>query len=59
MLAGHWQFLPLGDEGCKVLFTMEYAFSSRTLEALVGPVFNRVASSFIDSFTRRAHDCYD
>ena len=57
-LAGHWQFQALGDEGCKVLFTMEYAFSSRTLEKLVGPVFNRVASSFIDSFTRRAQDCY-
>ena len=57
-LAGHWQFQALGDEGCKVLFTMEYAFSSRALEKLVGPVFNRVASSFIDSFTRRAQDCY-
>jgi len=58
MLAGHWRFQPLGEDGCKVLFTMEYAFSSRTLEALVGPVFNRVASSFIDSFTRRAQACY-
>jgi len=58
MLAGHWRFQPLGEDGCKVLFTMEYAFSSRTLEALVGPVFNRIASSFIDSFTRRAQACY-
>jgi len=58
MLAGHWQFQPLGEDGCKVLFTMEYAFSSRMLESLVGPVFNRIASSFIDSFTRRAQACY-
>jgi len=57
-LAGHWRFEPLGDAGCKVLFTLEYAFASRALEALVGPVFNRIAGSFIDSFTRRAQSCY-
>jgi len=61
-LAGHWRFEPLGEAGqeigCKVRFTLEYAFASRTLEALVGPVFNRIAGSFIDSFTRRAQACY-
>lgn len=53
-LTGRWEFLPLGDTACKVVFTLDYAFSSRTLEAVVGPVFNRIASSFIDSFTKRA-----
>jgi len=57
-LAGHWRFEPLGEDGCKVRFTLQYAFASRTLEALVGPVFNRIAGSFIDSFTRRAQACY-
>lgn len=57
-LAGHWVFQELAEDACKVVFTMEYAFSSRTLEALVGPVFNRIASSFIDSFTKRAQACY-
>ena len=57
-LTGRWEFRELGADACKVLFTMEYAFSSRALEAVVGPVFNRIASSFIDSFTRRAQDCY-
>jgi len=57
-LVGHWEFQALADDACKVLFTLEYAFSSRTLEALVGPVFNRIASSFIDSFTKRAQACY-
>lgn len=57
-LVGHWVFQPLAEDACKVVFTMEYAFSSRTLEALVGPVFNRIASSFIDSFTKRAQACY-
>jgi ribosome-associated toxin RatA of RatAB toxin-antitoxin module len=37
---------------------MEYAFSSRAMSAVIGPVFNRIATSFIDSFTQRARDVY-
>src|SRR3546814_15006864 len=58
MLVGHWQFQALADDACKVLFTLEYAFSNRALEMVVGPVFNRIASSFIDSFTKRAQAVY-
>jgi ribosome-associated toxin RatA of RatAB toxin-antitoxin module len=57
-LTGEWSFLPLAQDACKVLFTLKYAFSSRTLETLVGPIFNRIASSFIDSFTQRAQAVY-
>ncbi len=57
-LKGKWEFIALSDDACKVLFTLRYQFSSRTLEKLVGPVFNRIASSFIDSFTKRAEACY-
>jgi len=57
-LTGCWEFQALSDAACKVLYTMEYAFSSRTLETLVGPVFNRIASGFIDAFTQRARTCY-
>lgn len=58
-LEGRWQFQPLAEDACKVLFTLEYDFSSRTLATLVGPVFNRIATSFIDSFTKRAESCYE
>ena len=57
-LTGRWVFLPLDETSSKVVFTLEYAFSNRALEAIVGPVFNRIATSFIDSFTRRANDKY-
>jgi ribosome-associated toxin RatA of RatAB toxin-antitoxin module len=57
-LHGRWEFVPLSDEACKVVFTLRYAFSSRMLEKLVGPIFNRVANSFIDSFSKRADVCY-
>lgn len=57
-LKGRWQFLALSDTACKVVFKLEYEFSSRTLEKLIGPIFNRIANSFIDSFTQRAEACY-
>ena len=57
-LKGTWEFQELAADACKVSYTMEYAFSSRTLEAVVGPIFNRIATSFIDSFTQRAQALY-
>ena len=57
-LVGHWVFQPLAEDACKVLFTLEYAFSNRALEMVVGPVFNRIATSFIESFTKRAQQVY-
>jgi ribosome-associated toxin RatA of RatAB toxin-antitoxin module len=57
-LVGHWQFQPLAEDACKVVFVLDYAFSSRALEMVVGPVFNRIATSFIDSFTKRAQAVY-
>lgn len=57
-LRGRWEFQPLTESACKVVFKLEYAFSSRTLEKLIGPIFNRIATSFIDSFTQRADACY-
>lgn len=58
MLVGNWDFQILAEDACKVVFTLEYAFSSRALEMVVGPVFNRIATSFIDSFTKRAQAMY-
>lgn len=57
-LHGAWEFIALSDDACKVVFTLRYAFSGWALEKLVGPVFNRIANSFIDSFTKRADACY-
>jgi ribosome-associated toxin RatA of RatAB toxin-antitoxin module len=64
-LDGLWQFLPLnkpGTEGepsaCKVVFDLSYAFSSGALEAVVSPVFDRIANTFVDSFVQRAESLY-
>lgn len=57
-LKGTWAFHGLDANACKVAYTMEYAFASRALAAVVGPIFNRIATSFIDSFTQRAQVVY-
>lgn len=53
-----WQFKPLRADACKVEFDMEYEFSSRLLETLIGPVFGMIANSFVDSFCKRADAVY-
>jgi ribosome-associated toxin RatA of RatAB toxin-antitoxin module len=62
-LDGLWQFLPLNKPGsdntaCKIGFDLSYAFSSGALEAVVSPVFDRIANTFVDSFVQRAESLY-
>ena len=63
VLDGTWLFKTLGRPGseqpaCKIEFELRYAFASPALEALVSPVFDRVANTFVESFVRRAEDVY-
>ena len=51
---GHWRFAALGAEGCRVEFTLEYAFSSGSLESLLAPVFGYVTETLVDHFVKRA-----
>lgn len=55
---GGWRFTPLGDSACKVEFRLHYEFSNRILEKAVGPVFNHIANTFVDSFVKRAQQIY-
>lgn len=60
-LEGTWDFLPVGDgsqRACKIEFRLEYAFSSVVLGKLVGPVFDKIASSLVDAFVKRADVVY-
>jgi ribosome-associated toxin RatA of RatAB toxin-antitoxin module len=51
---GHWHFVPLGDEGCRVEFSLDYSFASRTMEAVLGPVFGHIIETLVDRFVERA-----
>ncbi|MBB4841921.1 ribosome-associated toxin RatA of RatAB toxin-antitoxin module [Paucibacter oligotrophus] len=71
-LEGEWNFLPLGKPGaatdpaqagaepkaCKIEFELRYAFSSMALEAVVSPVFDRVANTLVERFVQRAEAVY-
>jgi ribosome-associated toxin RatA of RatAB toxin-antitoxin module len=65
LLEGAWIFAPLGKPGdetaasaCRIEFDLRYAFSSRPLEAVLSPVFDKVANTFVDSFVTRAEQVY-
>ena len=64
LLDGNWQIMPLGPPGgareqaCKVELDLRYAFASSALEAVVSPVFDKVANTLVDSFVRRAEQVY-
>jgi ribosome-associated toxin RatA of RatAB toxin-antitoxin module len=66
-LEGTWQFVPVARPGtasgadapaCRIEFDLRYAFANGPLEALVSPVFDRIANTFVDSFVRRAEQVH-
>lgn len=60
-LQGDWQFHPLGDgtqRACKVELRLEYGFDNPALSKVVGPVFDKIASSLVDAFVKRAAQVY-
>ncbi len=67
-LEGVWRFTPIGTpaastpgggaQACRVEFELSYAFSSRPLELVVSPVFDRIANTFVDAFVARAEQVH-
>lgn len=57
-LSGHWRFIPLAEDACKIEFQLQYTFSHKLLETLVGPVFYIIANSFVEAFIERAETIY-
>jgi ribosome-associated toxin RatA of RatAB toxin-antitoxin module len=68
MLDGTWEFHPIGRAGatpaegdesaCRIEFELDYAFASRPLEAVLSPVFDKVADTLVDRFVQRAEQVY-
>mgnify|MGYP002064606860 FL=1 len=57
-LHGEWRFVPLREDACKVMLTMEFEFSGKLINAAFGKVFNQVANSLVESFVQRAGEVY-
>lgn len=62
-LEGVWSFRPIVSapadrQACRVELDLRYAFSSGALEALLSPVFDKIAETLVDSFVSRAEVVY-
>ena len=49
-----WRFDPLGAAAARIEFTLEYEFGSRAAGRLLEPLFDRIADTMVDAFSRRA-----
>ena len=63
-LDGSWRFVPVpasagpNAKACRVEFELRYTFANAVLEALISPVFDRIANTFVDSFVKRAEQVH-
>ena len=57
-LKGFWEFKPLDDTSCKIMLSLNFDFSSKLVGKVVGPIFETIANSMVDSFCKRADQIY-
>ena len=57
-LHGEWRFKALADSACRIELELAWEFRTHLLERVVGPVFGRIANTFIDAFVRRAESIH-
>lgn len=57
-LKGDWRFIELRADACKIEFRLNYEFANHFLEKLISPVFNHIATTFVDSFVVQADKIY-
>ena len=62
-LDGVWKFTPVGEDGadasaCRVELNLQYGFDNFALQALIGPMFDKVASSLVEAFVKRSEQVY-
>jgi coenzyme Q-binding protein COQ10 len=56
-LANLWRFIAEND-GCDIHFSIDYAFKSRVLGAIMGAMFDRAFRMFAEAFEKRADEIY-
>lgn len=57
-LHGEWRFKALDESACKILFEIEFEMKGGLLNMALGPIFEQIASTFVDSFVERAKQVY-
>lgn len=57
-LIGHWQFNDNADNGCSILFDMEFEFKNKIMKHAFGAAFKKITDSMVDAFVKRARAVY-
>ena len=57
-LDNHWRFTPVSETSCEVDFFVDFEFRSRTLQALIGLVFDEAMRRIVRAFEARAAALY-
>lgn len=57
-LGGEWTFTQLREDACKVHLCLHFQFASGLVGRMIAPVFEGIASSMVDAFSRRAETVY-
>jgi coenzyme Q-binding protein COQ10 len=57
-MQNRWSFRPIGEQTCEVEFFIDYEFRSRTLDLLVGAMFDLAFRRFVAAFEKRADAVY-
>lgn len=57
-LHGFWRFDFLQEQACKISLELDFEFSNRLVGMAIGPIFNQVANSMVESFVERAKAKY-
>lgn len=57
-LEGRWNFIALGDQGCKVQMELEFELAGHLFDRVFQPIFNHIANSLVDAFCKRAVEIY-
>ncbi len=57
-LYNHWRFIPQDNGHCLVDFEVDFEFSSRILNQVIGPLFGEACKRMMHAFEERAASLY-
>ena len=57
-MEGIWDFVPLDTQACKVNLDLEFEFAGGFIDRFFQPVFQHIANTLVDAFTKRATELY-
>lgn len=57
-LDGTWVFYHLDEHACEITLDLEFEFTGRFIDRLFQPVFQHIANTLVEAFTKRARELY-